>query len=461
MENPIVRPRGRAPRWAAGIVILVTCLASSQGCGSSDSGADGGVASGDVDAAACPMAALLEQNCQSCHAAKPVAGAPMPLVTWNDLMAPSHSDPARHVYEMVKVRTNATDKFMPPTGHLTEQQLGVIDAWMNAGEPNCGFASGAKKPGGTVTGTADDSDGGVSENEVIKPEACYEIHAHGEQTPGDSTPFTVAPSQFYHAFNFKVPYDKDVKGLIFKSLIDNSAVVHHWLLYQVNGTPDADGTHKNTGGMHTNDTLLFGWAPGGAPPSMPPGVGFQMPKPGSTLQLEIHYYNTTGMAQPDRTGMSFCVTSKPTKYTAATTTLGSELILLLPAKTGTATGTCNPGFKNGKDKRDIHILYSSPHMHKTGVRMTTIINRVGGEKETLIDKPFAFLEQHDYPTPVIIHPGDTLTTTCTFDNMSSGIVTYGPSTTQEMCYNFVVAYPADLLANPGGSLQGADNTCLQ
>ncbi|HEX7477163.1 MAG TPA: hypothetical protein VF331_05115 [Polyangiales bacterium] len=45
-------------------------------------------------------------------------------------------------------------------------------------------------------------------------------------------------------------------------------------------------------------------------------------------------------------------------------------------------------------------------------------------------------------------------------NTSSSLVTYGPSTMQEMCYNFVYAYPANLLSNPGGSLQGADNTCL-
>jgi hypothetical protein len=407
------------------------------------------------------MAALLEQNCQSCHAAKPVAGAPMPLVTWNDLMAPAHSDPSRRVYELVKLRVSATTKFMPPAGHLSAAQLAVVDAWMNAGEPNCGFPNKSGGTDGVSTGAPSDADGGVSDTEVIEPEVCYEVHAHGEQKPNDSTPFTVAAEQYYHAFNFKVPYDKDMKALTFKSLLDNAQVVHHWLLYQTNASTDTDGTHQNSTGTHSNDTLLIGWAPGGAPPSMPPGVGFQMPKPGSMLQLEIHYFNSTGKPQPDRTGLRFCVTSKPTKYTASTTTLGTELLIIPPGRSIKLSGTCHPSYLGGKDKRDIHILYSSPHMHKTGTHMTTVINRVGGGTESLVDEPFAFREQHDYPTPAIVHPGDTLTTTCTFENMSSTYVTYGPLTNNEMCYNFVIAYPADLLANPGGSLQGSDNTCVK
>jgi hypothetical protein len=60
-----------------------------------------------------------------------------------------------------------------------------------------------------------------------------------------------------------------------------------------------------------------------------------------------------------------------------------------------------------------------------------------------------------------VHPGDTLTTTCTWMNPGSSAVGFGESTTSEMCYNFVLSYPAHSLPNPlGGGLEGSANMCL-
>ena len=36
-----------------------------------------------------------------------------------------------------------------------------------------------------------------------------------------------------------------------------------------------------------------------------------------------------------------------------------------------------------------------------------------------------------------------MTTTCTFENTTTGLVLFGPGSESEMCYNFVVAYPAE------------------
>lgn len=40
----------------------------------------------------------------------------------------------------------------------------------------------------------------------------------------------------------------------------------------------------------------------------------------------------------------------------------------------------------------------------------------------------------------MLEHGDSITSTCTFDNVTDSAVPYGPSTDQEMCYNFTVAY---------------------
>jgi hypothetical protein len=57
--------------------------------------------------------------------------------------------------------------------------------------------------------------------------------------------------------------------------------------------------------------------------------------------------------------------------------------------------------------------------------------------------------------------GDKLLTTCTYTNTSNTAVGYGgPFDNGEMCYAFVLHYPAHALDNGARSLLGANNSCL-
>jgi dopamine beta-monooxygenase len=264
----------------------------------------------------------------------------------------------------------------------------------------------------------------------------------------------VKASEFYHAFQYKVPYDKPSWALSTRPIIDNNKVLHHWLLFQM-GSPGTDGSHADEVGLQTNNAMLTGWAPGGNPLEMPPGVGLEMPAVGGFLTLENHYNNTTGVAAPDRSGVRMCVTyTKPTNP-ASLTWLGTELISIPASGQGTASGTCGSWKKNG----DVHIFQTIPHMHKLGTHMKTVVNRSGGAQDVLVDKPFVFNDQRAYASDTVVHSGDTLTTTCTWQNTTSGGVSFGTSTTAEMCYNFVVYYPAHALDGIGG-IEGSKNMCL-
>ncbi len=82
---------------------------------------------------------------------------------------------------------------------------------------------------------------------------------------------------------------------------------------------------------------------------------------------------------------------------------------------------------------------------------------VGGQ---LVRHPLRRLTRCVRPQPVVVGPGDTLKTTCSFNNDSGGLVTFGNGTSDEMCYNFVVAYPVGALAT-GGSFLGGENKCMR
>jgi hypothetical protein len=448
-------------------------------------------------AAACP--ATIFQQCKLCHDGKGTAGTPMGLMTYADFLAPSKSNPALAVYKLVQSRMHDATKPMPPTGTLSASDLAVVDSWIAAGAQDCGFAmaatagaagSGSTPATGTGQGTSNNAGAGAAGSAAIgdisqylspdgtyfikeppgnlpvgpdakDAEFCFNLVAHGTQSPlsQDSTPFMVPPSEFYHKFQFQVPYDAKYVGLSSKPIIDNAKVLHHWLLFHVLSDTGQDGQHADELlGIQTGSELLSGWAPGGNPPELPPGVGEEMPPPKGFATLEFHYYNTTGVAQPDRSGVRICATTKTPAQVATLTWLGTENISIPAHSMGTATGNCTPG---GGATEDIHFIFSSPHMHKLGIHMTTVINRQDGMSETVVDNPFSFNDQRQYPITNVVHPGDTLTTTCTFMNDTDSVVGFGESTTSEMCYNFVLSYPAHALPNPlGGGLEGSSNMCL-
>ncbi len=104
--------------------------------GSDSSGASGGTGeTGDTQQAGlpCEVADLLERRCQSCHGATPV-GAPMSLVSHDDLVAPSFTDGLTFA-ERAMIRMASADNPMPPApaSPATPQEQMAFAAWVEAG----------------------------------------------------------------------------------------------------------------------------------------------------------------------------------------------------------------------------------------------------------------------------------------------------------------------------------------
>jgi hypothetical protein len=198
--------------------------------------------------------------------------------------------------------------------------------------------------------------------------------------------------------------------------------------------------------MPFDATFVTGWAPGGDNFVMPEGVGLELAGPDEWLILQVHYNNTAGHTDAiDRSGVAICAIDEPRPQTAGILWLGSVLIGVPPNTTGyEVSGTCT----TDAWPEPLHIMASSPHMHETGSAFRTEIQRASGGAEMLVDvEHFSFADQKDYPhDPVVtIQPGDTLTTTCVYDNESPNWVLFGESTSDEMCFNFATAYPIDSL----------------
>jgi hypothetical protein len=290
---------------------------------------------------------------------------------------------------------------------------------------------------------------------------CYDFVNHAGQTPDDKAKYVVVPGEHYEEFLFKVPWGPGMVATKFASKLDQIKVAHHWLFYSTN-IKSGDGTHKTTIGTTLGEgaTLLAGWAVGGDNVIFPPDMGLEMPDSG-ILNGQWHYYNQGTESVSDSSAVEICVTPRAMrKNIAGITWLGTENFNGLggmPAHTKSSyTGTCI----NDSDG-PITIWGFTPHMHKLGRHMTTVIKRKDGKMETVFDRAFDFNAQITYPfVPLLVlEKGESIISTCGYDNITDKSVPYGPSSDQEMCYNFTVSYPLGALNNGVTGLNGALNNC--
>lgn len=380
----------------------------------------------------CDVATVVGKHCLSCHGTD--LAALMPLLSHADFLKPAVTAPERKVYELVRERTHDMRRPMPPISSrdaLDSAELATLDAWIAKGAPQSNEQC-----------TTDVSTNATKPIDLSECEVLEEVRAFGPGRTGKYTPPAV--KDHYECFNFDVPWDGDLHGLRFDPMIDDKRIVHHWILFSTNSLA-ANGDN----GCTFDRTYLNGWAPGPGAAPMPDGVGLVMPKKGARLQLEVHYNNIQNFpGVQDNSGVRICATSKLRPNPAAVHSLGSFGIVLPPGPSK-VVNTCMVNLATSP----VTVISAFPHMHSLGVHMKTEVLRTNGKIDILVDAPFDFRDQFDHPAPIVVQPGDRLRTTCSYDNTTGKVVVYGEASEEEMCLNFVTAYPAGGLGMVPGSTQ--------
>ena len=246
----------------------------------------------------------------------------------------------------------------------------------------------------------------------------------------------------------------------FKTLHDQTKVLHHWLMYKTRGS-EADGAISAGIGSHVGSgvELIAGWAVGGNEIKLPEGIAAAIPPPGGKLMIEWHYYNPDPAMVEDQSGVEICVvpTSKiePSKVASivwvGNENLGAASLAgvigvggMPPGKESKVQDTCTPRFTGLPAGQPVRIFEFVPHMHQLGRHMRTWVARKDGTVQKVFDEAFEFAHQISYTQKPMIElfPGDKLVNGCTFFNDTKAAVGFGPSSDQEMCYQFTYAYPA-------------------
>ena len=361
----------------------------------------------------CGVLEVMATSCQQCHGAKPIAGAPMPLVTFEDFMKPAPSNAARKVYELVQERTHDQKRPMPPQGILPADKLSALDAWLQAGATQPTAACPVIEVPRTETSA-----------QSWPPADCEDVYSILAHDPADKTkPYTIAGNSEEHPqINFDAPWgDDDVQLLATRPVTQNPDLIHHWILW--------DALERAN--------LTF-WAPGAGGDVLPPDVGLYMPKGPSSLGLDMHYFNKNS-AEPvqDQSGVELCITRKFRPKTAAIYGLRGNATVPAMQRVENAV-PCTATTTNG----DVHFLGITPHMHRLGVHARLDLKRGTEPMQVIYDGAYNFEEQTLKPlNDVLVKNGDILTTTCTYENDTNRDIVWGDATEDEMCFNWMRYYP--------------------
>ena len=128
----------------------------------------------------CDVAKVLADSCVGCHGTPLSGGAPRRLVTFDDLAAPSASDPSSREVDLSIARMKDAKRPMPPSGLLPASDLSILERWVAAGLPKgtCASAATSLETPSTCTSQQTWRHG---EGATMAPgQACITCHSQGE-----------------------------------------------------------------------------------------------------------------------------------------------------------------------------------------------------------------------------------------------------------------------------------------
>jgi hypothetical protein len=172
------------------------------GGGGGDQGGTGGGSGGGSGGGACmslpaDVDAMLNTNCRSCHGATLSGSAPIHLVTYDDLLAPSAIDPTKKVAERCLTRVQAATAPMPPgsPGMVPAVDVTTLQTWVSGGMQSvstCNVDAGFDPF--SVTQCTSGNYYSFGENTRMEPgNACISCHA----TTGGEAPTYFAAGTVY------------------------------------------------------------------------------------------------------------------------------------------------------------------------------------------------------------------------------------------------------------------------
>jgi hypothetical protein len=235
----------------------------------------------------------------------------------------------------------------------------------------------------------------------------------------------------YKCVRIAVPSDMWITA--FRSL---SPVGTHHSVLTVSTSSSQTGEYDCSPGSLDNQ-MLYAAGVGTDDNEFPPGVAIHLAA-GTFINLNLHLYNTTDNPITATSGVLVKTIDAASVVHEADMQFSGTFFINIPSdnQVHTASGSC-------KVANDFHVFTLWPHMHQTAVHQKFTVTPSAGSPTSMLDTDYSFSEQKNYPmVDTVLHAGDTLTTTCSYQNNTGTTMIWGESSMQEMCFTGIYRYPA-------------------
>lgn len=158
----------------------------------------------------------------------------------------------------------------------------------------------------------------------------------------------------------------------------------------------------------------------------PAGVALRL-APNTSLDFNVHYVNRSPAPLPAQAFANLYFISKSEVQTVAQTLNFANEDITLPAKQRT---TLRKTFIVNKRTT---ILALTSHMHSMGEQFQVLVRRANGAEQVVYtNTDWEHPALTTYSTPIVLDPGDALVSSVTWNNVSSSVIRFGLSSSDEM-----------------------------
>ncbi|XP_052764483.1 uncharacterized protein LOC128206211 [Mya arenaria] len=260
--------------------------------------------------------------------------------------------------------------------------------------------------------------------------------------------------------------------------IVNPAVAHHMIIRGCIKDAATTDQHKAApyqcfmGDQIGCDDIIAIWAVGSTGLCLPDEIGFAVGVGGYTqVSFEIHWDNQLLLdSYVDNSGFTLFLTPNRRANNAGIFMIGQNALQIPPQQqaysvSGRCSGSCADTIY-ADNHTEIKIAGAFNHMHYAGSAMlsqvydpaTGALTDLGRDTTYDFNAPIFYI----FDEAVTVSRRHELNVTCTFNTMSRTEVTYsGESTTEEMCYTFLLYYPKEALTETQCTQSGDYDDCLR
>lgn len=450
------------------LALFATACATDDSKSSADDSAAG-------DAPAAPtwsgeVRGIVAANCTSCHVEG--GSSPFPLQT-HDQVAPLRDAALAAIQDGRMPPWLPADDCAPLDGarRMSDADIATFAAWVDAGAPE-----------GEPTAPI----------EVELPELDPDLVG----LPAEAfTPAFDSADDEYHCFVLDLDFPEDVT-ISASQVVPGSEAVHHVLVYALEGIQidqmlAADAAEEGPGYTCFGGPLpsedgeegsvvasgfpnqIAAWVPGAAPVVYGDDTGVRVTA-GSQVVMQVHYSATAAGPAPDQSRLELELHDTPPAKLVTTGPLAIPELDIPAGEAEVSFEALVPYW--GEDP--VTVTAMAGHMHMLGQRIALEVVRADGAEECALDIPdWDFLWQQSYSlpeeAPLVVHPGESLRLTCTYDNSADNQpvvdgaqqepqdVEWGDGSLDEMClmYLSVEADFAPVAPAPETACDGSE-ACL-